>query len=192
MASKEKKNQEADKDDAAKPAEVKIGIVTWAIMLTIVAVLSGSGFFLGRLLAHSAPGPETTESQEDEKSPSPPPPSTPGSANASEGTWYYNDLKPVVVNPNEPGATRFVRVDLILEVSNELTPEKATETILAKTPLLINWINLYLKSLSLSQMENEKDMKRILSQICDGFNEILFFESKPQIKNVLIREFNIQ
>ena len=192
MASKEKENKQADKDDAAKPTEVKIGIVTWVIMLTIVAMLSGSGFFLGQLLAKSAPVPDTTEPQKDEKSYPATTPPIPGSANASEGTWYFNDLKPVVVNPNEPGATRFVRVDLILEVSNELTQEKATELIQAQTPLLINWLNLYFKSLSLSQMEDEKDIKRILSQICDGFNEILFFESKPQIKNVLIREFNIQ
>lgn len=192
MASEEKENKQADKDDAVKPTEVKIGIVTWAIMLTIIAVLSGSGFFLGRLLANSAPAPEATESQEDVKSPPATTRPSPGSANAPEGTWYYNELEPVVVNPNEPGATRFVRVDLILEVSNELPPEKATETIQAKTPLLINWLNLYFKSLTLSQMENEKDIKRILSQICDGFNEILFFESEPQIKNILIREFNIQ
>ena len=111
---------------------------------------------------------------------------------ATPGTWYYNELDPVVVNPDEPGATRFVRVGLILEISNELDQVEAKAMLESKEPLMINWLNLYFKSLSLNQMENERDMNRILSQIKDGFNDILFPEAKPQVKNVLIREFNIQ
>jgi hypothetical protein len=41
-------------------------------------------------------------------------------------------------------------------------------------------------------MQNDRDMKRILAQICDAFNEVLFPEQKPKIKKILIREFNIQ
>jgi hypothetical protein len=41
-------------------------------------------------------------------------------------------------------------------------------------------------------MRNDRDMKRIQSQILDAFNEILFPSNKRQIKKVLIREFNIQ
>ncbi|MHC4552270.1 MAG: flagellar basal body-associated FliL family protein, partial [Planctomycetota bacterium] len=59
-------------------------------------------------------------------------------------------------------------------------------------PLLINWLNLYFKGLSLDQMEDEKDMNHILAQITDAFNEILYPNAKPQIKRTLIREFNIQ
>ena len=41
-------------------------------------------------------------------------------------------------------------------------------------------------------MGNEKDLNRILMQIKDAFNEILFPEAKPSIEKILIREFNIQ
>jgi hypothetical protein len=41
-------------------------------------------------------------------------------------------------------------------------------------------------------MQNDRDMKRMLVQICDAFNEILFPDEKPKIKKILIREFNIQ
>ena len=114
------------------------------------------------------------------------------SETGSKGTWYYNDLESVVVNPDEPGATRFVRVGLILEISSGLSEDKVKELIEAKKPPLINWLNLYFKSLTLDEMENDRDMKRILSQICDAFNEMLFPDAKPQIKKILIREFNIQ
>ncbi|HAL45269.1 MAG: hypothetical protein A2Y12_11130 [Planctomycetes bacterium GWF2_42_9] len=107
-------------------------------------------------------------------------------------TWYYGELESVVVNPDEPGATRYVRVGLNLEFGGDFSTEEAGELITSKKPLLINWLNLYFKSLSLSQMQNDRDMKRILTQICDAFNEVLFPEQKPKIKKILIREFNIQ
>ena len=199
MADKEKENKATEAEDKApekgefsKPAKGKVGILSWVIMITIIAALSGSGFVLGNLLAGSLQtAPDPAESQEEIPSEAAAP-QTPDAPKAPAGTWYYHDLESVVVNPDEPGATRFVRVGLILEISNELSQEEAQEMFEGKSPLLINWLNLYFKSLSLDQMENEKDMNRILSQICSGFNEILFPEAKPQIKNVLIREFNIQ
>ena len=137
----------------------------------------------------SPPSPQTSKpSQEKEILPD-------DSKTDSKGTWYYNDLESIVVNPDEPGATRFVRVGLILEISSALDKDKIKkikELIEAKKPPLINWLNLYFKSLTLGEMENDRDMKRILAQICDAFNEILFPDAKPQIKKILIREFNIQ
>ena len=187
----EKEKKAVEKESSSKPAEVKIGIVTWAIMITIIVTLSSSGFVLGRLLAGSSSEEETSQTQEEDSSKAAPA-QTKETQKVDKGTWYYNDLEPVIVNPDEPGATRFVRVGLNLEISNELSQDEAIEMIQARKPRLINWLNLYFNSLSLDQMENEKDMNRILSQICDGFNEILFPEAKPQIKKVLIREFNIQ
>jgi flagellar basal body-associated protein FliL len=185
------KNQDekTEKTENARPAETKIGIRTWIIMAAVVVLLAGSGFILGRLFAGSS-SPKMTESTQEttqtEKAPK-----ADSSANNGD-TWYYNDLESIVVNPDEPGATRFVRVGLILEISSDLSEEKAKELINGKKPPLVNWVNIYFKGLTLDQMRNDQDMKRIQSQILDGFNEILFPGSKPQIKKILIREFNIQ
>ena len=192
MADKDKENKASDsKDDASKKAEGKIGILTWVIVALVVAVLSGSGFFVGRIVASTiAPKPDDAKASEEnteEKTSE----ADLKSSDDSQDVWYY-ELESIVVNPDEPGATRFLRVGLNLEMSRELDPNKTKTMIESKKPLLVNWLNLYLKSMSLSEMENEKDLKRIQSQVCDGFNEILFPEAKPQIKNVLIREFNIQ
>lgn len=190
MADKDKENKAAGNDDSSKSADVKVGILTWVIMATVVVALSSSGFVLGRLVACS-PSSDTAEVSQENVSPASvpqDPPSTP----ANKSTWYYNELESIVVNPKEPGATRYVRVGLILEMDKELSQEKARTMIENKKPLLINWLNLYFKGLSLSQMEDERDMNRILSQVCDGFNEILFSETEPQIRKILIREFNIQ
>ena len=184
---KKKEDTKQEGDEKSQQAGKKIGIVTWIIMAVAIALFAGSGFVLGRLFAGSS-SPQTTESPQEnlqEKE------TTPDETD-SKDTWYYNDLESVIVNPDEPGATRFVRVGLILEISSGLSENKAKQLIEAKKPPLINWLNLYFKSLTLAEMENDRDIKRILSQICDSFNEILFPDAKPQIKKVLIREFNIQ
>jgi flagellar basal body-associated protein FliL len=175
----------SEKDEQAGKAGTKTGLVAWIIMTVVVVILAGSGFVLGRLFAGPS-SPLTSEpSQEKEILPD-------DSKIDSKGTWYYNELESIVVNPDEPGATRYVRVGLILEISSALDKDGTKKLIEAKKPLLVNWLNLYFKSLTLEEMENDRDIKRILTQICDSFNEILFPNAKPQIKKILIREFNIQ
>jgi flagellar basal body-associated protein FliL len=175
-------------------AKAKISILTLAVMAVVIVLFAGSGFMLGRLLAGSEPSQAAETPQEKAQQDIQAEKQVAGddTQKTNADTWYYNDLESVVVNPDEPGATRYVRVGLTLEMSSELTNMKASEIILARKPLLINWLNLYFKSLTLGQMQNDKDMKRILSQICDSFNEILFPNEKPHIKRILIREFNIQ
>ena len=181
-----------EKDEQAGQDGTKIGLLAWIIMAVVVVLLAGSGFALGRLFAGSS-SPQTDESSQENAQAEEILPDD--SKTASKGTWYYNGLESVVVNPDEPGATRFVRVGLILEISSALdkkTIKDIEDLIRVKKPPLINWLNLYFKSLTLEEMENDRDIKRILTQICDAFNEILFPDAKPQIKKILIREFNIQ
>ncbi|PKL50666.1 MAG: hypothetical protein CVV39_01020 [Planctomycetes bacterium HGW-Planctomycetes-1] len=183
-----------EKEGKPQQAGSKISILTWAIMAVVVVLFAGSGFMLGRLFAGPAQAQAEESMQEEAQQDARTEKKTVGddTQKSNTNTWYYNDLESVVVNPDEPGATRYVRVGLTLEISSELTGMKASEIILAQKPLLINWLNLYFKSLTLGQMQNDKDIQRILSQICDAFNEILFPGAKPQIKRILIREFNIQ
>ncbi|HBG26588.1 MAG: hypothetical protein A2Y10_16190 [Planctomycetes bacterium GWF2_41_51] len=185
----DKKKETAKTEKGEKTPAGKIGLMTWLIVAVVVIVFAGSGFVIGRLLANPQPqekAEETAETAkvEDKKSAD--------AVSSPNDTWYFNDLESVVVNPDEPGATRYVRVGLILEMGSEITQDKASGLITAKKPLLINWLNLYFKSMTLGEMQNDRDMKRILTQICDAFNEILFPGQKPHIKKILIREFNIQ
>ncbi|MFC1677163.1 flagellar basal body-associated protein FliL [Planctomycetota bacterium] len=194
----EKKEQEegtgAEQENKGQPQQkaqdAKIGIVTWAMIAVVVIVFAGSGLVLGRVLAAMSTSEQQPQAsgqqektQENDKA---------DSIADTEGTWYYNGLESVVVNPDEPGAMRYVRVGLTLEVSSELDQLKAEAFFETKKPALVNWLNIYLKSLTLGEMENDSDMKHILLDIHDAFNEILFPDEKPKLKRVLIREFNIQ
>ena len=180
--------EEQPKEQAAKSG-AKIGILAWIIMAVVIAVMAGSGFVLGRLLAGSS-SPKTTDPSQENPSTQEITPG--GSDTGSKDTWLYKEMASVVANPNEPGAKRFVRAGLILEMSSKLSEDDFKSLMEAKEPFLTNWLNLYLKSLRLEDMENDSDLRRIESQACDAFNEILFPDAEPQIKRVLIREFNIQ
>ena len=114
-----------------------------------------------------------------------------GSTKDSQGTWYY-DIEPVVANLNEPSATRYIRVTLTLQISTELDQKKATSFLEEKKPLLINWLTIYLANQAIDDIRGDRNLRRIQLEITDAFNEKLFPDSKPKIKNVLFKEFAVQ
>ncbi len=183
---------EGDKPEGDKKDEKSsgIGILTWVILGVSVLVFAGSGFIIGRLFGGPA-APQTAPSNEAKPTQARKPKKDNRSQTTSQKVWYY-ELDPVVTNPDEPGATRYVRAALTLEISPELQEDKGKELIESKKPILINWLTIYFKSLTLAEMQNDRDVRRIQLQILDAFNEILFPDARPQIKKILWKEFNIQ
>jgi len=162
------------------------------IMLVVAIICAGAGFGLGRLFGNSSTA-QTAQSPED-KSAEPqdltvnPSDLTGGK---SKGTWFF-PLDPVVANLNEPTVTRYVRATLTMEIDAQVDQSKGTALIEEKKPLLTDWLTIYLASLSLEEIRGDKSLKRIQSQVVDGFNEKLFPDAKPQIKSVLFKEFAVQ
>jgi flagellar basal body-associated protein FliL len=189
----EKVEEKPQENAADKPAEKGKGrsIIPWIIIAVVVVVAAGAGLGLGRLFAGSSK-PETA-------APTPPSeqpvaaeqlkPDVP--ATKPENVWYI-DLDPVVANLDEPGATRYVRAALTLEMSGEISAEKGTAFLEQKKPLLKNLLTIYLAGLSIEATRGDKNLKRIQFEICDTFNEKLFPNSKPLIKGILIKEFAVQ
>ena len=161
------------------------------IALGVVAILCASlGFGLGRVFAGrrsttTAEVPQQTEQDQVQML------EATGSEKKIQDTWFY-ELEPVVANLNEPNVTRYIRIALTLQISNELDSKKTTTFLEQKVPLLKNWLTIYLASQTLEDIRGEANLRRIQSQILDAFNERLFPDAKPQIKNVLFKEFAVQ
>jgi len=167
-------------------------LLPWIIMVVVVAVCAGAGLGLGRLFAgprHSKSG--ESGSARDESADATDVRTTGDSTEDSENVWYY-DLDPVVANLNEPSVTRYVRATLTLQISSDLDTKEGTAFIEEKKPILINWLTVYLSSLSLEDIRGDKNLKSIQSHVREAFNEKLWPDSKPQIKQVLIKEFPVQ
>ena len=197
-----------DKPASDKPADKGKGraIVPWIIIAAIVLVAAGAGIGLGRLFAGNSK-PKSAEEASSSKEPAAKAeveaaaehgaakqaeqlkPDKPGAA--KEDSWYYN-LDPVVANLDEPGATRYVRAALTLEMSPEISAEKGAAFMEQKKPLLTNLLTIYLAGLNIEATRGDKNLKRIQSDICDTFNERLFPNGKPLIKRILIKEFAVQ
>jgi flagellar basal body-associated protein FliL len=194
----EQKAAENGADAAAKPAsdaqaEKKKGnsMVPWIIVGAVVLVAAGAGLGLGLLFAGS-PVPEAAPAPPQNQPPAAEQPAQPGvPAAAADNSWYF-DLEPVVANLNEPGATRYVRAALTLEISGELAVDKGTALLEQKKPLLTNLLTIYLAGLDIESTRGDKNLKRIQFEICDSFNERLFPDGKPLIKGILIKEFAVQ
>ena len=192
---KEKKGQEEQQNPEAEKSDKKSLItrfLPWVIMVIVVLICAGAGFSVGRFFA----GPGTLEadvsgSGANEQSLTDDLKVDSDSADGSGKVWYY-DLDPVVANLNEPSVTRYVRASLTLEMSADLGEKKGTTFLDEKKPILINWLTVYLSSLSLEDIRGDKNLKSIQSHVRDAFNEKLFPDSKPQIKQILIKEFPVQ
>lgn len=192
---REQQDQQEPEDSKAEKSDKKsliARLLPWVIMLVVVLVCAGAGFKAGRLFAGSrtpeelepAPKPETPKQTEQLKADE-------GSSKESGKVWYY-DLDPVVANLNEPTVTRYVRASLTLEMSSEMDAKKGAAFLDEKKPILVNWLTVYLSSLSLEDVRGDKNLRSIQAHIRDAFNEQLFPDSPSQIKQVLIKEFPVQ
>jgi flagellar basal body-associated protein FliL len=166
------------------------GFLRWIIIAAVVVLFGGAGFVLARLLTGSGAAEAAGPSEQDQ-SIQVEDLTAAGSATDSQKTWYYH-LEPVVANLNEPNVSRYVRASLILEISSEMDEQKGPAFLDEKKPILTNWLTIYLASLGLEDIRGDGSLKRIQSQILDGFNEKLFPDSKPRIKHILFKEFAVQ
>jgi flagellar basal body-associated protein FliL len=182
------KQETPDKQEGQKKSLVG-RLLPWIIMFVVVVVCAGAGLGLGKILAGTGDKKAADEkTQAEEKNAEEEKLDLGG---GSGKLWYYNLEPQVVANLNEPGVTRYVSASLTLQMSS--INEKQIRVFLdEKTPIMRNWLYIYLSSLTLENIKGDKNLKSIQSQICDGFNKELFPDAKPQIKQILIREFPVQ
>jgi len=180
-------------DDASKqnaePKKSNKDFIRWIIIAAVVAFCAGAGFGLGKVLGGAKgteppkPTQENNSTTPDLKADTPP--------KGDEKVWYY-DLDPVVANLNEPSVSRYVRASLVLAISSSADQKKTTAFIEKKKPILTNWLNIYLASLSIEDIRGERNLRRIQAQVLDKFNEQLFPDATPRIKEILFKEFAVQ
>ncbi len=195
----EKKEQESKEDTKPKADDKKstgIGLFTWLILAAVVVAGLAGGFALAQLLAGtgsaSSQQPQAKETQPDDGSPE-------NKAISDmlvdkpkgENLWPY-DLEPVIANLDEPGVTRYARVTITLQLDPQMDQEKGTAFLEGKKPVLIDWLTTYIAGLSLERVRGTRNLSRIKKEVRDSFNELLFPQGKPLIRDILFKEFAIQ
>jgi flagellar basal body-associated protein FliL len=189
MADESNQNERAaDVDETAEPSRSK-SLLPWILLAVIVPLCAGAGFGLGRLVAGSSE-PAAEDVPEDTDKPDYMnliAPETPDQKN-----WFFQELDPVVANLADPGATRYIRAGFMLEMKGAFDPMTGTLWLAEKRPLIKNWLAIYLASQTVEDLQGERNLNRVLSEIRDMLNERLFPDVKPPIDKVLLSEFAIQ
>ncbi|MBW7990115.1 MAG: flagellar basal body-associated FliL family protein [Planctomycetes bacterium] len=186
----QKKKNDKKKPEAGEKKSLVTRFMPKVIIVVVVMIFAGAGFTLGRLIAGS-PTSKTAGVSEQGQSSQLEDWDARDSGADSQKSWYYH-LDPVIANLNVDDATRYVKASLTLEVSFEMNEKKGKAFLDEKKPILTNWLTIYLASLSLEEIRGDRNYKRIQSQVRDAFNEKLFPDSKPKIKNILFKEFAVQ
>ncbi len=175
--------------EAAQGKGIVTRVLPYLVTALVVVSFAVMGFLVGRLfgtrgtMQTAAAAQDGTGQAARLQEPAP--------ATDTGESWYY-DLEPVVVNLNEPGVTRYVRVGLTLEVSRTMGGKDGTDFLDQKKPLLKHWLTLFLANQTIEDMRGERNLLRLQAQISDAFNEGLFPDTKPHIKRVLFKELSIQ
>jgi len=185
----ETKNEEDSNAESNDKKETGSGLLAWIITAVTILLLAGAGFGVGRLLAGSKKPGDAASLQQDEATVAEE--AVDLSSDEPTKTWYY-PMDPVVANLNEPSVTRYVRATIVLEMSGEVDQAKGTTFIDEKKPLLTNWLTIFLAGQTIEDIRGDRNLRRIQSQILDTFNEKLFPDARPQIKQILFKEFAIQ
>ncbi len=182
-----KNKQEKPQEAAASPK--KSGkLMPYLIPAAVLIVMVIAGFILGLILSSSEPKTAKAASEKPDENQAE---NLLTETKADAKGWYY-DLDPIATNLNEPGATRYVRVLLTLELSPQVNQAKGSQFLNERKPIMINLMNIYFAGLSISDLNSDKNIRRIQSELVDIFNENLYPNAKPLIKKILFKEFGIQ
>ena len=186
--------EKMEKDKSTEPpipeaAGPLVRVLPWLIPAAAVLLFATGGFVIGRSFGTRGSAQTAAAAQ-----PSHPTPAEGSKDPAHPGageSWYY-DLDPVVVNLNDPGVTRYVRISLTLEISGAMQEKDGKPFLDQKRPLMKHWLTLFLSNQTIEDARGEKNLMRMQTQIRDTLNSNLFPDSKPRIQNVLFKEFAIQ
>lgn len=190
---KDNKEQESKKDSKEDSKGSSFSLMTILIIVGAVVLSSVLGAGLSFLLTNKAPKTASAETEEKQVEPEKKNDKEADSEEVSgEESWYY-DMAAVTANLDEPGVTRYVRVALTMELMFDPNIEGEEEKeFKAKLPILNNWLTIYLSSLSIEDIRGGKNLKRMQAQILDNYNEMLYPDQEPRIKQVLFKEFATQ
>lgn len=191
MANPENVEKKKHGDAERTQAETGSGGKLMPLLMPILAavVFAGGGFFVGRMFGVRGNAQNVTAAEQAEVE-------TEASEQATtdkdtEPSWYY-DMESIVANLNEPGATRYVRVGLTLGIDSALSEKEGTPLLEKKTPLLKNWLTLYMANQTAANIQGEARLRVVQDEITDAFNKGLFGKKQGPIKQVLFKELSIQ
>lgn len=188
MAEEEKKENKKT-DDEKKNDSSRSSLIGWIITGVIAFVCAAGGYNVSNIFAESQSVDKKKEVSKADTEGIPEKLVNPNLETAE--TWTYS-LEPVVANLNEPGVTRFIRMTVIIELSEKMNQTEGEIFLDEKKIYLRDWLQQYLAEQTLDDVSGGSNQARIKVEIKENFNRILFSESRPLVTKIMLQGYAIQ
>jgi len=161
-------------------------LLMWiAVYLSVLAVATVAGMGVGFVIVSSDSGPQGPKraaAEEDSR------PIEVSAAGSDDFAYYDLDL---TCNLNEPRMARYIRATISLAFRKEHA--SAVRQILEKRQTeLKSWLIRYFADCTLEEVRGAKNLNRILREIRDHYNEMLWPNGKPLIVKVDYKSWAVQ
>ncbi len=189
MADEDEKEPEeqSEQAEAKEKSGGKRSMLPWILLGVIVPSFAGTGYFLGKIMAKD----DDTTPQEEKEEEKPIYEALLNPDAKAEPAWIY-PVAAFVSNLRDPGARRFVRVSFSLEMSAQLDPLLGKDYLDTKQAHIATRLGHYLGDRVVEELQGERNRRKVLSDVENMLNELLFKDVKPPIVNVLFGECAIQ
>jgi len=155
------------------------GVVGILLVVAVVIVAAASGLFVAHTLSTgTSSGQADLAAEQDDTSSSP--------------AMEFIDFGSVVANLAEGRLTRYLKVDITLQVSGKDAGKVREMMSEGEKAVFKNWLIGYLSDKKRDEVNGTANINRLRREIQDGFNAILAEQGEGKIDSVLFTEFNVQ
>jgi flagellar basal body-associated protein FliL len=97
----------------------------------------------------------------------------------------------IVVNLNEPTLTKYLTLEITLQVDGKDTAA-VTSAVEERMPVLRTWLTAHLADKSMDDVRGKVGVNRMRREIQDQFNALLFEDGRERVTDVLFEEFHVE
>ncbi len=153
------------------------GLMTGVVVLGVVLAAAACGLVTAYMLTKDSDSADNAQADVQ---------------NQPDAGMAFVDFGSVVANLSEGRATRYLQVDITLQVDSRDASKLTAIMEGGKKALFKNWVIGYLSDRKVTEVTGTTNMNRLRREIQDGFNAILAEVGDCQVKSVLFTEFNSQ
>ncbi|MFO8008628.1 MAG: flagellar basal body-associated FliL family protein [Candidatus Brocadiia bacterium] len=121
-----------------------------------------------------------------------PPEQSGGGSQTEQARYTYVPFGSTVANLSEGRLTRYVKVNVTLQVKQEQAEQVQRVIDGGKKALFQDWLLAYLSDKQLDEVKGGAALAKLRRDIQEGFNSILAEYGEGRVEGVLFTEFNVQ
>jgi flagellar FliL protein len=180
----ENKDVKENESENVKPTGGAGKLVTILVLLNTVLILVGGGYFL---FFKKAPKPQVVNMNADNKKAEKKQKDNNDEENDSKEFGDSEEYKGIVVNLNEPGGNRMLKVSLTFEFKAK--NKKLSEELKKRESQIRSVIIMYMSGLSYVQTTGSANKELILKTIKKKVNDVI---TEGKVRGVFFKEFVVQ